>query len=230
MYRHEKKYIINNLQVEQIKHRLSPIMQLDPNIKNNKFYSIRSLYFDDCFDTNFKQVINGVSKRFKYRIRFYNNDDSYIVLEKKFKINNMAKKISCKLTREDVINILNNNININKDNHKLLNEFYLMIKTKGYKPKIIIDYDRIPFVYNAGNVRITIDYNLSCSYKFDNLFDVNINKIPLMDMGYSILEIKYDNFIPDYIRFALQLNELNRTTYSKYGNGRIMLNKVGGFI
>lgn len=228
MYRHEKKYIINESQIEILKHRLKPIMKLDPNIKKNEFYTIRSLYFDDYNDTNLKQVINGISKRFKYRIRFYNNNHEYIMLEKKYKINNMTKKVSCSLTKKDVTNILKNNIDIKKENPKLLNEFYLMMKTKGYKPKVIIDYDRIPFVYEAGNVRITIDYNISCSYKVNDLFKKNIPKIPLMEKGYSILEIKYDAFIPDYIRFALQLNELERTSYSKYGNGRLMIKKVGG--
>ena len=230
MFRYEKKYMINNLQLELLKQRLSPIMKLDANLGNSDFYSIRSIYFDDYFDTNLMQVINGVSKRFKYRIRFYNFNDNYIILEKKYKINNMTKKISCKLTKEQVMDIMNNrNIKIDKKNPKLLNEFYLMIKTKGYKPKVIIDYDRIPFVYEAGNVRITIDYNLSCSYKFDSLFDENGLKVPLMECGYSILEVKYNDFIPDFIRFALQLNELERISYSKYGKGRLMIkNVIGG--
>ena len=230
MFRFEKKYILNNLQVEQLKHRLSPIMKLDPILSGKEFYSIRSLYFDDYCDTSFKQVINGISKRYKYRIRFYNGNTDYIMLEKKFKINNMTKKISCKLTKEQVEDIINNrNINIDKSNPKLLNEFYLMIKTRGLRPKVIIDYDRIPYVYDAGYVRITFDYNLSCSYDFDKLFESDILRIPLMEEGNTILEVKYNDFIPDYIRFSLQLNELYRTSYSKYGNGRLVIkNYVGG--
>jgi len=229
MFRYEKKYLINNLQVELLKQRLSPIMTLDDNLNNSDFYRIRSIYFDDYWDTNLMQVINGVSKRFKYRIRFYNYNDNYIVLEKKYKINNLTKKISCRLTKEQVNDIINNrNIFIDKNNPKLLNEFYLMMKTRGYKPKAIIDYDRIPFVYNAGNVRITIDYNLSCSYKFNELFDKDSLNIPLIENGYSILEVKYNDFIPDFIRFALQLNELDRISYSKYGRGRLVIKDVIG--
>lgn len=230
MFRYEKKYMINNLQVELLKQRLSPIMKLDDNLGDNDFYSIRSIYFDDYSDTNLKQVIYGVSKRFKYRIRFYNYNDNYIMLEKKYKINNMTKKVSCRLTKEQVNDIINNrNILIDKKNPKLLNEFYLMMKTRGYKPKVIIDYDRIPFVYEAGNVRITIDYNLACSYKFNELFNKDGLSIPIIENGYSILEVKYNDFIPDFIRFALQLNELDRISYSKYGKGRLMIkNVVGG--
>ena len=229
MFRFEKKYILNNLQVEQLKHRLSPLMKLDPILSGKSYYSIRSLYFDDYNDTCLKQVINGISERYKYRIRFYNNNVEYIVLEKKYKINNMTKKISCELTKEQVLDIINNrNIFVSKSNPKVLNEFYLMILTRGLKPKVIIDYDRIPYVYDAGMVRITIDYNISCSYDILNFFDPDILRIPLMEAGKSILEVKYNEFIPDFIRYGLQLN-LERVSYSKYGNGRLAIkNYVGG--
>lgn len=229
MFRFEKKYILNNLQVEQLKHRLSPIMKLDLILSGKEFYSIRSLYFDDYKDTCLKQVINGISERYKYRIRFYNDNTDYIVLEKKYKINNMTKKTSVQITKEIVDGILKGNFVISKDNNKLLNEFYLMIRTRGFRPVVIIDYDRIPYVYDAGCVRVTLDYNLSCSYDFDNLFSDEIRRIPLMEEGNTILEVKYNDFIPDYIRFCLQLDGLYRTSYSKYGNGRLAIkNYVGG--
>ena len=229
MFRYEKKYFVNDYYIEQLKKRLSPIVKLDPILNGKRNYSIRSLYFDDYCDTSFKQVVNGISKRYKYRIRFYNNNTDYIVLEKKYKINNMTKKVSCELTKDQVLDIINNrNISVSKSNSKLLNEFYLMILTRGLKPKVIIDYDRIPYVYDAGMVRITIDYNISCSYDVLNFFNPDILRIPLMEQGNSILEVKYNDFIPDFIRYCLQIN-LERTSYSKYGNGRLVLkNYIGG--
>lgn len=229
MFRFEKKYFLNNLQVEQLKHRLSPLMKLDPILAGKDFYCIRSLYFDDYNDTCLKQVINGISERYKYRIRFYNGNTKYIVLEKKYKINNMTRKISCEITKEIVEGILSGNFSISKDNDKLLNEFYLMIKTRGFRPVVIIDYDRIPYVYDAGCVRLTFDFNLSCSYDFDKLFSDDLFRIPMLEEGKTILEVKYNDFIPDYIRFSLQLNELYRTSYSKYSNGRLAIkNYFGG--
>ena len=106
-----------------------------------------------------------------------------------------------------------------------------MIKTRYYKPKVIVDYDRIPYVYSAGNVRVTIDYNLSCSYKVDEFFNKDIIRIPIMEEYNNVLEVKYNDFIPDFIRYGLALNELERTSYSKYGNARLTINNyVGGCI
>ena len=230
MYRFESKYLINNLQIEELKHRLSPVVKLDPILGKREFYSIRSLYFDDNNDTCLNQVINGLSKRVKYRIRFYNFNEKYIVLEKKYKINNMTRKVSCELTKEQVLNIINNrDLNISKDNPKLLNELYLKIIADGFRPKIIIDYDRIPYVYDTCTVRITIDYNISCSYNIKGFFDKKNLRIPIMDKGYSILEVKYNGFMPDFIRYCIQIKGLELSSYSKYKNGRLAIKSyVGG--
>ena len=110
MFRFENKYLINSLQIEELKHRLAPVVSLDPILSGRKFYSIRSLYFDDNYDTCLNQVINGVSKRVKYRIRFYNFNEKYIILEKKYKINNMTRKLSCEITKEQALDIINNSV------------------------------------------------------------------------------------------------------------------------
>lgn len=169
-YRHELKYYINKLQFEEIRKRLSSFMSKDKNTLEDGHYFIRSLYFDDYKDTSYYQVLNGISKREKYRIRYYNNDCSYICLEKKAKINNMTNKTSCRVTKEQVEDLLNGGLSIENKNHELLNEFILKTKFYGYKPVVIINYDRIPYVYNAGNVRITLDYNISMDYNINNFF------------------------------------------------------------
>ena len=102
MYRHEQKYLINNIQMEILKNNLSAALYIDSNIKNSDgSYFIRSLYFDDYKDTSYFQVLDGISRREKYRIRYYNLDPSYITLEKKFKENNLGKKDKDLLTKEN---------------------------------------------------------------------------------------------------------------------------------
>lgn len=225
-YRHELKYYINNLQFEEIKKRLSFLLSTDKNTMEDGRYFIRSLYLDDYQDTSYYQVLNGISKREKYRIRYYNYDFNYIRLEKKAKINNITNKTSCIVTKEQVEDLLDGKLNISKENHKLLNEFILKTKFYGYKPAVIIDYDRIPYIYKAGNVRITLDYNISMDYNTNNFFNKENQKIPILEKNMRILEVKYNEILPNYIAWLININTLEQTAYSKYLNGRIMEKQI----
>ncbi len=226
-YRHELKYMITDLQFEELKTRLSSMLDVDKNAKKNGGkYFIRSMYFDDYLNTSYYQVLNGVSKREKYRIRYYNYDENYISLEKKFKINNMTNKTSCKVTRKQVEDLIAGKLDVSKDNHKVLNEFIIKTKFYGYRPVIIIDYDRIPYTYVAGNVRITLDHNISMNYNASDFFKKDSTSIPLLEKGRNILEVKYDDFLPNYLAWLVNINVLEQTSFSKYLNGRIMQNRL----
>lgn len=117
-------------------------------------------------------------------------------------------------------------LNTSKDNNKLLNEFILKTKFMGYKPKVIIDYNRIPYVYKLGNVRITLDYNISVDYNIKNFWKKDNNKIPIMEKNMQVLEVKYDEFLPDYVAWLFNINNLEQTVYSKYLNGRLMEKRI----
>ena len=225
MYRYEKKYIITNIQMEILKNTLSAALYLDSNIKNpDGSYFIRSLYFDDYKNTSYYQVLDGISKREKYRIRYYDLDPSYITLEKKTKQNNLGKKDKDKLTPEMVMKFINNEeIESNKP---VVTELQSKMKTAFYKPVIIIDYERRAFTYPVNDVRITLDYNISCSYELSKFFEKNINSIPLLEKNTAILEVKYNDFLPDFIKQLISINNLEITSFSKYSTGRDMLEKI----
>lgn len=225
MYRYEKKFLITNIQMEILKNTLSAALYLDSNIKNHDgSYFIRSLYFDDYKDTSYFQVLDGISKREKYRIRYYDLDPSYITLEKKSKENNLGKKDKDKLTKEMVMKFINNEeIESNKP---VVTELQSKMKTNLYKPVIIIDYERRAFTYPVNDVRITLDYNISCSYEISKFFEKNINSIPLLEKNTAILEVKYNDFLPDFIKQLINIKNLEITSFSKYSTGRDMLEKI----
>ena len=213
-YRKELKYKITNTDFYLILHNLKNITKKDPNCKD-EYYTISSIYFDDYKKTSYNQVKNGISNRWKYRIRFYNYDDSYIRLEKKHKINGLTNKTSVRITKEILNKILNNNIKIKQENNYLLNEFLVKLEKDLLKPIICIEYDRIPFVYKIGNVRITLDYNIRYTNKYNDLFNSNKKVYYLNE---KILEVKYNELIPDFIRYRLELNHLEQTSFSKFNN------------
>lgn len=82
-YRHEIKHFINYSDYLQIRNRLKHIASIDTSSTSNGRYKIRSLYFDNLYDKVLMEKINGFNKREKLRIRFYNNDTSFIRLERK---------------------------------------------------------------------------------------------------------------------------------------------------
>lgn len=225
MYRYEKKYIVTNIQMEILKNTLSAALYLDSNIKSSDgSYFIRSLYFDDYKNTSYYQVLDGVSKREKYRIRYYNLDPSYITLEKKSKVNNLGKKDKDILTKDIVMKfITNEEIDSNRP---VVSELQSKMKTDFYKPVIIIDYERMAFTYPVNDVRITLDYNISCSYEIQKFFENNINSIPLLEKNTAILEVKYNDFLPDIIKQLINIGNLEITSFSKYSTGREMLEKI----
>lgn len=225
MYRYEKKFLINNIQREILRNTLSAVLYLDSNIKNpDGSYFIRSLYFDDYKDTSYNQVLDGISKREKYRIRYYDLDPSYITLEKKSKENNLGKKDKDKLSPEMVVKLITNEeIETKKP---VVLELQAKMKADLYKPAIIIDYERKAFTYPINDVRITIDYNISCSYDISNFFERDVNSIPLLDKNMSILEVKYNDFLPDIIKQLINIKNLEITSFSKYATGREMLEKI----
>lgn len=216
-YRHEFKYPISEVELKIIESRIKGILKKDTHVGLSGKYIISSLYFDDYDDTYFYENENGTDPREKYRIRIYNHDSSRISLECKRKESGKTLKKSCFLSREQLERILEGeSLDVNESDSPLLHKFAELQCSKGLKPKVIVEYERIPYIYKLGNVRITFDINLSSSSDVRLFLKGNYTKRPVMPRGMQLLEVKYDEFLPDYIFRAMQLNSLTQTAFSKY--------------
>lgn len=212
--RKELKYKINDKDFYILKLNLNNLIKKDPNCIED-YYTISSIYFDDYNKTLYNQVKSGLSNRWKYRIRFYNYDSSFIKLEKKHKINGLTNKTSVCITKELLDDILNNKVKVKNIYDKLLNEFIVKMKKDLLRPIICIEYDRIPYIYKLGNVRITLDYNIRYTNNYKDLFNKDKKAYYLKE---KILEVKYNELIPDFIRYRLELNHLEQISFSKFNN------------
>ena len=213
-YRHELKFLVPDTTLEKIKYRLNPFMEIDEHQKS-EFYTIRSLYFDDLFDSCLNENLAGTDNRFKYRIRFYRGNTDYINLEKKYKLRGMTKKDSENVDISMVNSFLQDNADIG--NGRLTNELYASNLKSKMAPKCIVEYDRCAYVEPAGNVRITFDMNLRGSSDVDRFLDTSEEfAIPVMKPGWHILEVKYDEFLPRHILQLVDINSLYRQSFSKY--------------
>lgn len=199
--------------------RLNAIAEPDPNATDGK-YTIRSLYFDNIYDKALREKTDGVNKREKFRIRFYNNDTSFIRLEKKSKINDLCLKESSFFTKElaQATAVGDCDWMINSGD-RLIEEFYTKIKSQGLFAKAVVDYEREPFIFAPGNVRITLDYNIRTSSDTANFLDSNITTVPVSNNP-IILEVKWDEFLPDIIKDAVGLDFCRSGAFSKYASSR----------
>ena len=213
-YRHEYKHEISLSDMLVLRTRLSAIMKRDIHSINGK-YLVRSLYFDTPQDKALMEKINGVNIREKFRIRYYNNDTSVIHLEKKSKVNGLCLKESAFLTKEMAQSIVNDDYEwMLKSNEPLILELYSKMMNQGLRPKTIVDYEREPFTFPAGNVRVTLDYNIRTGLKCTDFLNPDCVTVPADEA--IILEVKWDEFLPDIIRDAVQLPFCRTNNYSKY--------------
>ena len=215
-YRNEIKYLISQNEIPIIQSRLDPLMVIDKNAKNGK-YLISSLYFDDYFNRSYFDVDDGTDVKDKFRIRLYDHDDSFIRLEKKHKRNNMTMKKSCSVDKEMTDLLIKGGYprDIAGKSAVLLELTYKIMSSR-YKPVIIVDYERIPYVYKEGNVRITLDMNIESSVDIDNFLRYPRYRRPVLPEGVHLLEVKYDEFLPDFIYGLLNDLNLQQISFSKY--------------
>ena len=217
-FRHEIKHEINFSDMIAIRQRLRAVCLPDPHAVEGK-YRIRSLYFDDPTDKALREKTDGVNQREKFRIRCYNGDLSYIRLEKKSKRNGLCAKRTAPLTAEQTQAILNGDPpRIGETDDPLLRELSVKMTTEGLRPKTIVDYTREPFVFPAGNVRVTIDYDIRSGLSCIDFLNPSCVTVPVTRA--VILEIKWDEFLPDIIRDAISLNR-REGAFSKYAACRI---------
>jgi SPX domain protein involved in polyphosphate accumulation len=216
-YRHEHKYVISAAQIPLLKSRIAILMKPDPHARADGIYNIRSLYFDDYSNRCYYENENGTDPREKFRIRIYNHSADRITLECKRKERGKTLKTSCPLTLEQTRMLMQGKFFLAKPtDHPLLHQMLLEMRTHMLRPVVIVEYDRIPFVYKQGNVRVTFDTNISTSSDVLGFLDEQIPKRPIMPAGQQLMEVKFDEFLPDFIYRNLNLNQLQPTAYSKY--------------
>ncbi len=219
-YRHEWKHEINVSDAIAIRQRLRAIAKIDEHASDGKYF-VRSIYFDNASDKALREKLDGINRREKFRLRYYNGDTSFIHLEKKSKLNGLGYKEQVELTEQETQQIIDSDIDwMKEDNRPLVQELYLKMKNQGLKPKTIVDYIREPFVYAPGNVRVTLDYDIRTGLQGTDFLNLDCITVPIKDAP-IILEVKWDEYLPSVIRDAVQLDGRRTSAYSKYAACRI---------
>ena len=215
--RHELKYFINPAELDVLRARLRPVMQLDPHCKGGKPYVIRSLYFDDVDDSAYYDKQAGVMHRDKYRIRIYRYSDKEIFLERKRKLGDLIQKSSVQITRRLCEQLISGDPRgLQTSSNPLLQDMYLQMRLRLLRPAVIVDYAREAYLHPAENVRITFDLGLRSGLHSFDLFNAELPTVCPHDRDVEILEVKYDEFLPSYIQSILSGITAQRSAVSKY--------------
>ena len=219
-FRHEWKHEINYCDMLVLRQRLRAVMQPDPHAVDGKYF-IRSLYFDNWEDKALREKLDGVNCREKFRIRYYNHDPSLIHLEKKSKRGGLGAKEMTTLTAQEAQAIVDGDWAwMQAAERPLVRELYGKMRAEGLAPKTIVDYTREPFTFAPGNVRVTLDYDIRTGLRGTDFLNPNCPTIPAGDAP-ILLEVKWDEFLPEIIRDIVQLQGRHTSAFSKYAICRI---------
>ena len=218
--RHEFKYVLDYSSYFSLCNKLSKLLKKDSHGDNGK-YRVRSLYFDSINNVDYNTKMSGDFDRKKIRLRIYDSKDKKAKLEMKIKKDDYMRKISLIISKEDAYKL------INLDYSVLLKYFsydsasiiYKTMILGSYRPVSMVEYERVAFLYERYNTRITFDLNIKSSECNFDLFDKN----PIYQDIISnkvILEVKYNEKLMKFIKDILVPYNLNRVAVSKYCMGR----------
>lgn len=219
-YRHEWKHEISLADRMVLRARLAAVCRADGHAVNGT-YLVRSLYFDNPADKVLREKIDRVNRREKFRIRCYNGDLSLIHLEKKSKRGGLGTKETAELSAAEAQAVVDGELDwMMASGRPLVQELYHKMRTQGLRPRTIVDYTREPFVYGPGNVRVTLDYDIRTGLGCTDFLNSSCVTIPTGGPA-AVLEVKWDAFLPDLIRDAVQLEGRRASAFSKYAACRI---------
>lgn len=217
-YRNELKYAIDYADYLALRQRLRPIMKTDRHVREDGRYTIRSIYFDNFSDKALREKVDGAAKREKFRIRYYNDDFSYITLEKKMKYNNLCLKLDAPITETECRMLLGGELDwMLVHPLPLVQELYAKMKGSLLRPRVLVSYTREPYIYAPGNVRVTFDSDIRTTLWHKDFLEPQVRDISAADTpGQMILEVKYDDFLPEIMQDMIQTDRVRQQAFSKY--------------
>ena len=212
-YRHELKYETDRDKASVIRHALSPMLTADSHTAADGSYIVKSLYFETPYADDYTDKELGVQFRQKMRLRCYGGSDIY-KMEIKSKNGDVATKYSVNLTKEQALQVAAGDYSCLPDMGATGTYIYYQLMTKVYRPFVMVSYKRYPFTNPAGNFRLTFDTDIRYSVSAQSLFE-DMQPTGLVT-DKTIIEVKYDDFVPDWITDCLLKTGVSAGESSKY--------------
>lgn len=227
-YRNEWKYTLDEADIAVIIPRLDALMEKDAHADESGQYTVRSVYFDDYTDRCARENEAGISERFKYRIRYYGESPDRLRLECKEKTRGRCHKDTAWISRDEYEKLMRGDAGelFWETEDPLVRKFCVHMMNAHFTPKVIIEYERIAYVEPLTNVRITIDRNISASADFGHFLSGDYIRYPLQKAQVHVLEVKFDEILPGYLKNIVTKRAFIQSAFSKYYTGRRVLQKI----
>jgi len=224
--RREIKYLLNTEEYKKAKSHISKVLMGDIHNKDSG-YVIRSLYFDTLDDRDFHEKEAGVEIRRKVRLRIYDTEANFAMLEMKQKEGDYQMKRSLLVSKEDAIELSKGNYScLLSYEDPFATEMYAFMTTNLYRPKVIIEYRRDAFVVKENSIRLTFDHDIVATEASMDIFDPKLQMNPVIDKNDIVLEVKYNGFLMSYIKDLIESISCVSTSVSKYYLSRNVTHKV----
>lgn len=224
--RREQKYYLSNCDAIRLQRELDLLLKRDSHSKKG-FYRVKSLYFDSYENVDYFEKLHGYEKRKKIRLRIYDENASAAKLELKEKQGEYQQKHSLLLSREEAeaLCVGDFGVLLLRD-EAIAHRIYRILRCGGYRPTVIIEYDRLAYVYQNYETRITFDSKVRSEESNSDLFErKDYRKTGNGDT--VILEVKFNGNLVGFIGSVLQKYCLNQVSVSKYGGGRPLFEEIG---
>jgi hypothetical protein len=220
--RHEVKYYISYADYEYARHLLNTLMIRDPHQKEDRGYFIRSLYFDDIYNTSVEEKLDGIEHRDKYRLRIYDPLQTWVKLERKRKNNQFVNKSSVTLSKAEALQMIEGDIDflLDKDSTSARSIFF-DLKRKYMRPAVIVDYDREVYMLDYNEIRVTFDKDIRVNTSNLDLFNPDLETQTLQRPDTIIMEVKFNTCLPPWFPALLKFDGTTAMAISKYCQGRM---------
>lgn len=222
--RHEKKYYISYLNYSILKSMLQDVLIPDANGDHLGNYFVRSVYFDTITNDNYYDKMLGIRNRRKLRARLYDPKSDLVKLEIKEKDGDYLIKDTLTISKEDYKDLLSGKYDFfcKGETHSLPSLFFRLLSSSYHRPVITIDYDREAYVHPFQNIRINFDKNIRINQHLYDIFDPDLIMTPVSVEPFFVLEIKFNDFLPDWLTSLISTVTTTNTSYSKYCIGRYL--------
>ena len=212
--RHEEKYIISYLQYAMLLQRAQQVLTPDVHGQQGS-YVITSLYYDDFLDNALLEKLDGLPEHRKFRIRTYDYSQRVVRLERKDKHGILTKKATAAICREEIGALCDGQTDLAVFSGRAY-ELAAQLRADGLQPSVAVRYRRDAFTFAGSDLRLTFDTGLEAmAPDCRALFDSQITGIPVLGGDQVIMEIKYGQYCPAFVRRLTDIN-CTQLSVSKY--------------